>query len=117
MIGVNTTGVPVGLTRHGPGGWMETIARFGREAPGGPGGTRNVSTFTTPPAVVMLVRVYPGSPGGPGGMANGIPKTRVFGAVGVSCTVTTFAELTVTVTGPSGVCTVSGTTTQMSVPG
>src|SRR5258708_6274170 len=118
MIGVNTTVVPLALTRHGPGGWMETIARFGRaNRPGGPGGIRNVSMFTTPLAVVMLGRVYPGSPGGPGGMANGIPKTTVFGAGGGSCTVTTVSLLTVTVTGPSGVCTVSGTTTQMSVPG
>src|SRR5258708_3644914 len=114
MIGVNTTVVPLVLTRHGPGGGVETTAKVRRANPaGGPGGTRNVSTFTTPPAVVILVRVYPGSPGGPGGTANGIPKTRVFGTVGVSCTVTTFSALTVTVTGPSGVCTVSCTTTQM----
>src|SRR5258708_37872561 len=87
MIGVNTTLVPLALTRHGPGGWMETIARFGRaNRPGGPGGIRNVSMFTTPLAVVVLGRVYPGSPGGPGGVANGIPKTTVVGAGGGSGT-------------------------------
>ena len=72
--------------------------------------------FTTPPAVVMLVRAYPGSPGGPGGMANGIPMTRVLGAVGVSCTVTTFAALTAMVTGPRGVCT-AVLITHVSEPG
>jgi hypothetical protein len=36
---------------------METIARSGgANRLGGPGGVRNVSMFTTPPAVVMLVR-------------------------------------------------------------
>ncbi len=72
--------------------------------------------FTTPPAVVMLVREYPGNPGGPGGMANGMPSTRVLGAVGVSCTVTTFSALTAMATGPSGVFTES-VITQVSVPG
>jgi hypothetical protein len=96
---------------------MEMTARFGRANPfAAPGCARNVSMFTTPPAVVMLVRAYPGSPGGPGGIANGIPMTRVLGAVGLSCTVTTFAVLTAMVTGPSGVCAVS-VITHMSVPG
>ena len=72
--------------------------------------------FTTPPAVVMLVRAYPGSPGGPGGMANGIPMTRVLGAIGVSCTVTTLEALTAMVTGPRGVCTAS-VITHVSAPG
>src|SRR5690242_12790669 len=106
MTGVNTTVVPLVRTRHGPGGWMEMIARSGRANEfAAPGGARNVSMFTTPPAVVMLVRAYPGSPGGPGGMANGIPMTRVLATVGVSCTVTAFAALTAMVTGPRGVCT------------
>jgi hypothetical protein len=117
MIGVNTTVVPLVWTRHGPGGWMETIARFGGANEFvAPGGARNVSMFTTPPAVVLLVRAYPGSVGGPGGKANGIPMTRVLAAVGVSCTVTTFAALTAMVTGPRGVCTAS-VITHMSAPG
>ena len=33
MIGVNTTVVPLVRTRHGPGGWMETIARSGKANP------------------------------------------------------------------------------------
>src|ERR1700722_2712928 len=103
MIGVKTTVVPLVWTRHGPGGWMDTIARPGRTNEFAAGGGRNVSMFTTPPAVVLLVRAYPGSVGGPGGKANGIPMTRVLGAVGVSCTVTTSAALTAMVTGPRGV--------------
>jgi hypothetical protein len=55
MIGVNTTVVPLVWTRHGLGGWMETIARANQFA--APIGARNVSMFTTPPAVVTLVRV------------------------------------------------------------
>src|ERR1022692_963702 len=95
---------------------MDTIARFGRA--NRLGGVSSVSMSTSPPAVVTIVRAYPGSDGGPGGKVNGIPKTTVVPApVGVSCTVTTFAALTVTVTGPSGVCTVSGLTTQVSLPG
>src|ERR1700722_17120531 len=119
MTGVNTTVVPLVRTRHGPRGWMETTARSGRANPfAAAGGVRNVSTFTTPPAVAMLVRAYPGSVGGPGGKANGIPMTRVFGAVGGSCTVTTFAALTAMVTGPRGVCVVPvPVTTQVSEPG
>src|ERR1700733_2955410 len=117
MTGVNTTVVRLVRTRHGPGGWMETIARLGRANPfAAPGGARNVSMSTTPPAVVMLVRAYPGSAAGPGGMANGIPMTRVLGAVGVSCTETTFAALTAMVTGPTGVCTES-VITHVSTPG
>ena len=39
-IGVNVTVVPLMLTRHGLGGWMEMIARLGSaRRPGGPGGT------------------------------------------------------------------------------
>jgi hypothetical protein len=57
---------------------------------------------TSPPAVAMLVRAYPGSAAGPGGIANGIPKTRPRGAAGASCMVTTFPALTVTVSGPKG---------------
>jgi hypothetical protein len=96
---------------------METIARSGGANEFvAPDGARNVSTFTTPPAVVMLVRAYPGSVGGPGGKAKGIPMTRVLVAVGVSCTVTTFAALTVMAIGPRGVCTVF-VTTHMSAPG
>jgi hypothetical protein len=117
MIGVNTTVVPLVRTWHGPGGWMETIARSGGASEVvAPGGARNVSMFTTPPAVVMLVRAYPGSVGGPGGKVNGIPMTRVLVAVGVSCTVTTFAALTAMVTGPRGVCTAS-VITHVSAPG
>ena len=72
MTGVNTTVVPLVRTRHGPGGWMETTARSGRANEfAAPGGARNVSMFTTPPAVVMLVRAYPGRVGGPGGNATG----------------------------------------------
>src|SRR5580692_10882333 len=96
---------------------METIARLGRASPfAAAGGARNVSMSTTPPAVVTLVRAYPGSPGGPGGMANGIPMTRVLGAIGASCTVTTSPALTATVTGPSGVGAAS-VITQVSAPG
>jgi hypothetical protein len=117
MIGVNVTVVPLVRTRQGLGGWMETMAKSGRANEfAAPGGARNVSIFTTPPAVMTLVRAYPGSPGGPGGMANGIPMTRVLGEVGLSCTVTTFAALTAMVTGPRGVCTAS-VITHMSVPG
>ena len=77
MIGVNTTVVPLVTTRHGLGGWIEMIARFGgANRLATPGGARNVSMFTTPPAVVMLVRAYPGSDGGPGGMANGLASSR-----------------------------------------
>ena len=83
MTGVNTTVVPLVRTRHGPGGWMETIAKGGRANElAAAGGARNVSMFTTPPAVAMLVRAYPGRFGGPGGMANGIPMTRVPGEAG-----------------------------------
>src|SRR5665213_3275760 len=53
---------------------------------------------------------------GPGGYANRTPTTRVFGEIGSRCTVTTFVALAVTVTKPSGVCTVSGTTTHKSPP-
>src|SRR5258708_38219995 len=117
MIGVNVAVVRLVRARQGPGGWMETIARSGRASQfAAPGGGRNVSTFTTPPAVVMLVRAYPGSPGGPGGMASGGPSTRVVGAVGGSGTVTTFAALAATGTGPSGVFTQSGIT-QGAAPG
>src|SRR5580704_13312270 len=117
MTGVNTTVVPLVRTRHGPGGWMETITRSGRANEfAAPGGARNVSMFTTPPAVLMLVRAYPGRVGGPGGKTNGIPMTRVLGAAGVSCTVTTFAAVTAMVTRPTGVCTES-VITHSSAPG
>src|SRR5450755_445899 len=97
---------------------METIARFGRaNRLGDPDGVRNVSMSTSPSAVAMLVRAYPGSAGGPGGIANGIPKTRVPGAAGASCTVTTPPAPMVTVTGPSGVCAAYGMTAQVSLPG
>ena len=96
---------------------MEMTARVGSALRhGGPGGM-NSSMFTTPPAVVMVVCEYPGRAGGPGGIANGIPMARVHEVAGVSCTVTTFSALTEMVTGPSGVGTVSGTTTHTSVPG
>jgi hypothetical protein len=96
---------------------METIAKSGGANEfAAPGGARNVSMFTTPPAVVTLVRAYPGSVGGPGGNANGIPITTVLAAVGVSCTVTTFAALTAMVTGPRGVC-AAFVITHMSAPG
>jgi hypothetical protein len=96
---------------------METIARSGGANEFvAPGGARNVSMSTTPPALVMLVRAYPGSVGGPGGKANGNPMTRVLVAAGESCTVTTFAALTTMVTGPRGVCTAS-VITHMSAPG
>src|SRR6266851_5800905 len=95
---------------------MEMTATLGRaNRLSGPGGVRNVSMSTTPPAVAMLARAYPGSPGGPGGMAKGIPNAKVLGATGVSCTVTTFPAVTVTMTGPRAVCTVSRTT-QVSLP-
>src|SRR5258708_23735434 len=95
---------------------MEMTATLGRaNRLSGPGGVRNASMSTTPPAVAMLVRAYPGSPGGPGGMAKGIPNAKGLGATGVSCTVTTFPEGTVTMTGPRAVCTVSRTT-QVSLP-
>src|ERR1022692_2021491 len=97
---------------------METIARFGRaNRLGDPDGVRNVSMSTCPSAVATLVRTYPGSAGGPGGIANGIPKTRVPGAAGASCTVTTLPAPMVTVTGPSGVCAAYGMTAQVSLPG
>src|ERR1700722_4726410 len=117
MTGVNTTVGPLVRTRHGPGGGVESAARAGRaNLFAAPGGARNVSISTTPPAVVMLVRAYPGRVGGPGGKANGIPMTRVLEAAGVSCTVTAFAALTAMVTGPSGVFTES-VMTHVSVPG
>jgi len=55
---VNTTVVPLVVARHGLGGWIEMIARFGRAVrPGGPGGIWKVSMLTRPPAVSMDVRV------------------------------------------------------------
>src|SRR5258708_17778778 len=95
---------------------MEMTATLGRaNRLSGPGGVRNASMASPPAAVAMLVRAMPGSPGGPGGMAKGIPNAKVLGAAGVSCTVTTFPEVTVTMTGPRAVCTVSRTT-QVSLP-
>ena len=46
MIGVKTTVVPLVLTRHGPGGWMETTARLGSANPARRPG-RYVSMFTS----------------------------------------------------------------------
>jgi len=110
-MGVNVTVVPVVLTRHGPGGWMEMIATLGNlSRAGGPGGTTMVSIETSPPGVSMFVREHPPGQLGshPTGKVNGTPMTTVLGEVGASWTLTTSVGLTVTVTGPSGVCTLSG---------
>jgi hypothetical protein len=90
---------------------MLMIARFGRVGNGGgPADERIVSMLMVPAvAVWIVVRVYPGNAGGPGGMANGTPKTRVFGFVGVRWTVTTLVGVVVTVTVPSGVWTLLST--------
>jgi hypothetical protein len=57
-MGVKVTMVPRVATLQGLGGWIETIARFGRaKRVGGPGGNRIVSMFTVPPVVSMDVRV------------------------------------------------------------